>query len=261
MTAKGLTTCHLERLPNELLLHIIEHMPNPRALYNFMMAYPRSKVVIESHPNPQQVLVGVIQRSGTPLQLQKIICTIMAIRHRKAALVELTKYLETNLEGLSPPPVVTCGKDLVGVLQDLVTLINDTDTLEETFLTTRLENAVQLQRTRISGADKSETFSKPSASPTELHRIRRAFWRLQLYTDLFYHPGREFMAYKADEIYRHGRFFEAITVWELKELDCAHYHVKEQFKVWRDPNSACYAPALADRLLERFQCNKYCWDG
>ena len=261
MAANGLTTCHLERLPNELLLHIIERMPNPGALYNFMKAYPRSKVVVQSHPKPQEVLMGVIQRPGMPLQLQKIICTTMAIRHRKAALVKLEKYLETNLEGLSPPPVVACGKDLVGVLQDLVTLLNDTDTLEETFLTTRLENAVQLQRTRSSGADNSETFSRPSASPTELHRIRRAFWRLQLYSDLFHHPGREFMAYEPDDIYRHGRFFEAITVWELEELECAYYHVKEQFKVWRDPNSACYAPALANRLLERFQCNKDGWDG
>ena len=27
-----------------------------------------------------------------------------------------------------------------------------------------------------------------------------------------------------------------------EELECAYYHVREQFKAWRNRDSACYAP-------------------
>ena len=28
----------------------------------------------------------------------------------------------------------------------------------------------------------------------------------------------------------------------MEELGCAYYHVREQFKAWRNRDSACYAP-------------------
>jgi hypothetical protein len=260
ITTHGATTGHLARLPNELLLHIMEQMPSPGALYNFMKACPRSAVVAQSHPKPQEVLMGVIQRLGIPLQLHNFICITLAVRHSIVALAGLERYLETNLEGISIPSIVACGKDLVGMLQDLVTLFEDIDTLEETFLTIRLENAVQLQRVRQSCAYDSKTVSKPAASPTELHRIRRAFWRLQLYSDLYHHPGRRSMAHDWGINSYRRKFLLASTVWEHEELECAYYHVKDQLEVWRDSNSARYAPALAHRLLERFQCDKDNWD-
>ncbi|KAL2045507.1 hypothetical protein N7G274_001935 [Stereocaulon virgatum] len=122
----------------------MEHMPSPGALYNFMKAYPQSAMVAQSHPKPQEALMGVIQRLSMPLQLENLTCITLAVRHSIVALAGPERYLVTNLKGISIPSSVPCGKDLVGVLQDLVTLFEDIDTLEETFLTTRLENAVQL---------------------------------------------------------------------------------------------------------------------
>ena len=143
------------------------------------------------------------------------------------------------------------------MLQDLVALFEDMDTLEETFPTTRLENAVQLQLVRQSGAYNSETFSKPAASPIELHRICRAFWRLQLYSDLYHHPRRRSMTHDWGINSYCRKVLLASTVWEFEELQCAYCHVKDQLEVWKDSNSARYAPALAHRLLERFQCDKH----
>lgn len=113
----------------------MEQMPSPGALYNFMKTYPRSAVVAQSHPKPQEVLMGVIQSLGLPLQLQNLTCITLAVRHSIAALAGLEWYLETHLEGISIPSIVAGSKDLVSVLQDLVTLFEDMDTLEETFLT------------------------------------------------------------------------------------------------------------------------------
>lgn len=95
---------------------------------------------------------------------------------------------------------------------------------------------------------------KPKApSATEIHRIRRAFWRLLVYSDFFHGPDRKYPRSKG-VCHDAGlsAFRNILTVSELEEIDCAYYHFSEQISHWEDPNSALYSPQLAARLLSTF---------
>ncbi|MCJ1459228.1 hypothetical protein MMC28_009605 [Mycoblastus sanguinarius] len=109
----------------------------------------------------------------------------------------------------------------------------------------------------------SDTPPEPP-SPTELHRIRRAFWNLLVYSELFHEPNPKYpLGRKPD-----GRqddsgpcaFLNTMTGWELEEIDCIYYHLREQYGLWVDPKSLSYSPQLASRLLMTFGPFRNAWD-
>ena len=92
-------------------------------------------------------------------------------------------------------------------------------------------------------------------SPTELHRVRRAFWRLLLYSDLFHEPNPKYPIDRREKtpVSNFTRaFLRVVTIWELEEIECVYYHLRIQIKLWADPQSPCYSPILASRLLTTF---------
>ena len=111
-----------------------------------MEVYPQAESIVSNHPKPQDVLIGAVKQSDVPLQLQKLTCTVMAVCHGDKSLSNLYSYLVSHLEGTSPPSIDVDDKVVVEILQDFATLSNDMDALEETFLATRFENAVQLNK-------------------------------------------------------------------------------------------------------------------
>ena len=94
-------------------------------------------------------------------------------------------------------------------------------------------------------------------SPTELHRIRRALWRLVVYSELFH--GRR-PRYNNTQRSRSDNdppnalhaFLSILTVWELEEMECVYYHLRAQVKLWKDPQGSSYLPDLARRLVDTF---------
>jgi len=90
-------------------------------------------------------------------------------------------------------------------------------------------------------------------SPTEFHRIRRAFWRLLLYSDLFHEPNSRYPIPRTGEhteaTYAFIRF---LTVWELEEMECAYHHLQAQVDECADLDSPFYSPDLANRLRTTF---------
>lgn len=124
------------------------------------------------------------------------------------------------------------------------------------------------------------TEAKPSL--TELHRVRRALWRLALYLEAYFEPyiplaihARNELRSQCRAILGHGvnakplrlcgcyerenynakgsqrAFFQQLTVWELEELECVRYHLSHQTQAfWRRPCPFCYQQAyLPDELF------------
>ena len=93
-------------------------------------------------------------------------------------------------------------------------------------------------------------------SPTELHRVRRAFWRLLLYSDLFHEPNPRYtvpingVGQRADAT---CVFIKFLTVWELEEMQCAYHHLQAQVVECADLNSPSHSPDLANRLRTTFR--------
>ena len=62
-------------------------------------------------------------------------------------------------------------------------------------------------------------------SSTEIHRIRRAYWRLLLHSDLFHEPNPRYAirneSWESSHTYA---FISILTVSKLEEIDCVYYH-------------------------------------
>lgn len=89
-------------------------------------------------------------------------------------------------------------------------------------------------------------------SPTELHPVRRAFWRLSLYRDLFHEPNpKNSVPHDGakDATYASTEF---LTVWELEEKYCAYHHLQAQVTEHADPDSPSHSSDLANRLRTTF---------
>lgn len=85
-------------------------------------------------------------------------------------------------------------------------------------------------------------------SPTELHRVRRAFWRFLLYSDLFHEPNPKYTVPQDGTKDATCAFIEFLTVWELEEIQCAYHHLQAQVTEYADPDSPSHSPDLANRL-------------
>lgn len=89
-------------------------------------------------------------------------------------------------------------------------------------------------------------------SPTELHRVRRAFWRLLLYSDFFHEPNPKYTVPQNGAKDATYAFIKLLTVWELEEMGCAYRHLEAQANECADPDSPSYSLDLANRLRATF---------
>ena len=91
-------------------------------------------------------------------------------------------------------------------------------------------------------------------SPTETHRIRRALWRLVLYSDLFHEPNPRYPLPPEKRRLSESswEFSRYLTASELEEIECLYFHVKEQVEKWSDPANEFYSPALSQRMIGIF---------
>lgn len=108
-------------------------------------------------------------------------------------------------------------------------------------------------------------FSKVPPSSTEVHRIRRAFWRLWLFFELYHHagqpPGRRYVRVDPDS-YPQGFgpvdfFFSPLALWEHEEMECAYYHLCYQSFLWRRQCPHCWRFFLPDILTKHL--SEYDW--
>ena len=234
---------------------------------------------------PRAILLRTMDRSGMHFYSQKLFATSISIRERYRndyTDIHLPVYTMERLEDrsstieldLSFTPV----SRLIHMLEDAADIYSSIEAAEESFI----EMQLQIMNSRVRACTVNNRNPSTLAldhrqlSLTELHRIRRAIWRLRLFYDAFYEPyvslaarerqqtefggfyasqtqdkaGRTYQlwgsskAAKDDYIHVYQRlFFYQLTDWELEEMECIWYHLFYQSdNVWRRPCPICLMP-------------------
>ena len=328
MSGSSQEPCRVAYLPDEILFHILEYLPDLPTLFEITTI-----VDPDALDTPPWGLLGrFVDRY--PLQLQKLIRFAMCVRYGKLSHEkDLEEHLVSNLENLQPLPFSTVSglrnlyrqenlnekvptslnehqrtaetlpflildsiHDPVTIVQDMSIISSDMEQLVRSFICTRLDRTHVRMKDKMTeeyqhrlrlcngkghtkamheelwgpghclkaypstmGATQNPPIldrdTEPAPpSPTELHRIRRAVWRLLLYSDLFHEPNPKYPIrnkgnQSSDASYT---FLWTLTAWELEEIECVYYHLREQMELWTSPQSSCYSPKLAGRLLNTF---------
>ena len=290
------TMSRLDLLSNELLENVMENCDGAPSLYALVKANSPVQALFEMRP--AAYLPDAIRCSAKELQLQKILCTILSIRqHRRkphATAKSLQAHIDAYLNGLtdlsfdvifdvtdSSPP-----SDALNLLRDAAHLCDDVAQAERSLVETQLGKISKRIKSRIATDRSYGTHWHPfqrglddrHLSPTELHRIRRALWRLRLYFEAFSEPCLPSMnsdqdrldilrntaeaplkAFKRAKGSHHAMkellkpqqgFFYQMTYWELEEMECAWYHLQHQSpNLWRRPCPHCHENLLPDNLV------------
>ena len=217
----------LWKVPNEVLENILLEMPDLVTLHKFLTAYPQSRDLYQRCY--KKVLKAVLHRLES-LQIQKIVCTVISIRNRPDFndIKDFEIYLDSHLESEDSTLVIDDVTDSLVALRDIALITQDIEYFQKSFIDRRLR-----QPCKTSNSSKKEA----PPSQTELHRINRGFWRLQLVCEIFRAQSRDL----DDDYYLDvvaGGFVESLTHWELEEMECTYYHVREQYSLLRSDTPA-----------------------
>ena len=212
----------LWKLPNELILDILLKMPNLVTLHSFLTAYPQARDLYRACY--KKILITVIRQLNS-LQIQKLVCTVINLRNLPdlVYIEDFEEYLDSHLEGEDPALLIDDIFDSFSALRDIALITKDIECFQKSFIDRRLRQPCNTSKS-----------SKKEAPPsqTELHRINRAFWRLQLLCELFrarWSSG--FLIASPFDIA--GEYVYRLSHWELEETECAYYHVREQYSLLR----------------------------
>ena len=233
-----------------------------------------------------------MDRSGMHLYSQKLFATSISIRERYRndytdrdlpgyVMVRLQDRSSTIKLDLSFTPI----SRLVHMLEDAADIYSSVEAAEKSFVETQLH----ILKSRVQACPvndrNSSTLALDHRQPSldELHRIRRAIWRLRLFYEAFYEPyvplaamerqqtelggsdasqthskpGRTYNLWGLSKaakdayigVYQH-HFFYQLTEWELEEMECIWYHLHYRSdNLWRRPCPLCLMPLLPDHLV------------
>ena len=279
----------LDNLPVEILSMIMNLSHGICALYHLVCANNRIEALFAERP--YAYMLSAIQHSGMESQLQKIYCTIIAIRlHYKYSVVNgnFRAYIHALLKDQSN--IISLDLELLppskpfDLLKDAAAIYKHIQEAEISVYQTQLNNLMTRIQTHID-EDKISFLNfeneKRPQSPTELHRIRRALWRLFLYYEAYFTPytllateerartqdfdshvgltideGFELWELSSESRTEYMKiqkvFFCQMTVWELEEMECVWYHLAHQNKAlngWRRICPFCQQNVLPDSLI------------
>jgi len=231
------------------------------------------------------------------VELQKMLCTIISIRQARKSHASddalqacINTFLKDRSTTIGFKVSSTASSKPMTTLSEAADICNDITNAEISFVKVRLPKTSARIQSCISSDRFYRTMRHPFTlsfkarrqSPTELHRICRALWRLRLYFEAYYEPylpssyGKDERAGAADHpavraqiqpaetlgvwglshaakmdyIRFQGVFFSHLTVWELEELECVWYHLYHQTTtIWRRPCPFCRQQLLPDDLI------------
>ena len=238
----------LWKVPNELVLNILMEMPDVVTLHNFVTAYPQSRELYRRCY--KEILKTVLHRLKS-LQIQKLVCTVISIRNRPdlSDIEDFENYFDSHLEYEDSPLLIDDVTDSLVALQDIALITQDIEYFQKAFIDRRLR-----QPCNTSNSSRKEA----PPSQIELHRINRGLWRLQLVCEIFraQFRGGGCITYVGDVA---DNFVESLTHWELEEMECTYYHVREQYSLLKSDTPAKSAlcpgipiscqPPIIQRLL------------
>ena len=301
MPASNLSARHtrtgLDCLPNEILETIMSFFCGVTTLYAFAKAHTRAQALFERSPNA--FLINAIQSSSMHLHLQKILCSIISIHQLQKGQVadkDFRNFVHKNLSDQSErTPLKLNGiqpTESIGILAHAANLCDFVTEAERSFLKVRLPKVadkIQLVVARDRFFDKDErpltlnyTYQHPSE--TEVHRIRRALWRVCLYLEAFYIPNilqsdnelERVILEELDAVENQTKpteisplwyatseakhldpqecFFQQMTVWELQEMDCLWNHLSHQYTTfWHQTFPYCHRSLLSNDLISHLR--------
>ena len=231
----------LSHIPNEILLTIMANMPDLPTLHNFITAYRLSEDLYGASYN--RVLTGTIRQIES-LQLQKLVCTVISLRNHTCLtdVEDLDKYLDMHLEDENVPLMIDDISDPMSALHDIVLVSQDIEFFVNSFVTSRL---------REPGTHCCFIHKENPPSQTEIQRIRRGFWRLQVLCELFKFKVKGAVN-PNHEVPPDCTFAEHLANWELEEMECTYYHLHEQYDILRLPTHNALLlsqPQIVQRML------------
>ncbi|KAL2044987.1 hypothetical protein N7G274_002762 [Stereocaulon virgatum] len=264
----------LQDLPSELITQIVHEIPGFSALHNFVVAYP---LVVDIIVRAQErIFIDILEADRTPLQIRKLISTIIAFRNDYSADYLPTEaffhhYLE---EGSCTVRMATC-RDPIKMLRYIAWISEDVQFY-----------AGSIAQKRI--LDPSEYHSTP-ISENESYLITRAIWRFLLCYELA-HPYTSDTVHYSDDSkvaerwnrryffyenhttlqpeqqgwltctgrppsYCLDQFLRTIRAWEIDEIESIRFHLRSEVNTFQynrttnSTNDLSTQPFLLQRLL------------
>ena len=254
-------------LPNEILALIMEISGGVTALHSLVCVSGQARRLFEARSD--ELLLGALHHSEMETQLQILYCNIISIRqHYKhdTANKKLRAYTNERLKDHSTAVNLDLGctppSKMIHMLNDAAEIYKSIEEAASSCFSVQLfKMMARLQINLIrDGQPSTVNIKERPQSPTELHRLRRALWRMRLYFEAYHEPyiplaitEREQMESsgsritesqdkpikslklsakdlsllaKRDHVRTQRRFFSQMTVWELEEMECVWYHLR-----------------------------------
>ena len=188
----------IDSLPVEILEIILGFSNGPSSLYSFVRADGRAKELFITRP--LVILRRSIEYSHIETQLQQMLSTIISIRQRKNIALDdtLQTFVHSRLDDQSSAIDLNISiapwSNPMELLKDTAKICDDLTRAEKSLLEVQLAKMSERAQDGITQAQQNREIRFPTqleehcVSPTELFRVRRAFWRLRLYFEAFYEP-------------------------------------------------------------------------
>ena len=219
MAYQVLGKCCLDPIPNEILSMIMASMPDLRTLSTFLKAYPSSRPLYRS--TYKKILSGSLYQQPS-LQIAKLMSTVISIRNEPSfsTAVHPTSYFDDRLESEQEPVILDSLRNPEFALADIAQVSSDIEQYIREFLTSRLREP------SVYTCAIHPVIYVPSQQ--EMHRIRRAFWRLQLLFSMIRKPFTPTCEDLPSIELAHLYTLNSLKDWELEEVICV-YAFLEQF--------------------------------
>ena len=212
----------LWKIPNELILDILLKMPDLVTLHNFLTAYPQAQSMYRSCY--KKILNTVINQLNS-LQIRKLVSVVINLRNLPdlVYIEDFEEYLDLHLEGEDPALLTQDLSDSISALRDIALVTKDIECFRKSFIDRRLRQPCSTSRS-----------SKKEAPPSriELHRLDRAFWRLQLLCEVFRAQWNSGFLSASPYDFA-SDYVDGLSHWELEETECVYYHLREQYSLLR----------------------------
>ncbi|KAI4189215.1 MAG: hypothetical protein LQ348_003828 [Seirophora lacunosa] len=212
------TRARLNTVPVEILHLIMSKLPSLSDLRVFITSCKRARSVYLQHP--AIVILDILAHSNLGSQIQWLFVRTMTLESYRDldAYTEIFDRLHNmDRETLKTSLAVLFDKDKRGPVEFLLyvdDMMEEISDLEQSFIKAMLAKA----SARLPEPDAEQ--SPPTRM--ELHRVRRAIWRLIFFYKLFHLPPQGSLMHEDRNL-----FHRHLTSWELDEMLSVYHYVKQ----------------------------------
>ena len=200
MMAGPLKKCRIDLLPNEILKMIMGQCDGVTVLYALVRSDSGAQTLFEG--KAISILTDVLRSSTMHHHLRNMLCSILSLRHILCH-DGSRNTLQDCVDKFIDCPSIEIRLDLnnlltyeaMNVLSFAAELCESVTRAERSFvrvrlsrIISRLESKSMQDRYYQTARYESISLGRRPASQEELHRVRRALWRLHLYYMAFYMP-------------------------------------------------------------------------